>query len=292
MQELFRKLFGRIKPWLEAIEHFDFLFGAGFSGLLLKGVPIVLVLLTGGLGLIDKMPKTLVLLAMLGTTVLVMAVIYLGKQIFSIDVPSRSKALPKNTRLSGSKSKLNSNTKPIGLSGILLVAAVTGTLILIVQNYVNMHNAIDITELSIHPSGVLLPDATSKRPFGINLAWTNRGPLTIQNIRFHVIIEPVEKILSAVEEDQYIERLTNFSPLELASNELHPGDVNWKTFPKNRITMSDWQNVVNGSEVLYLFGYFDYFVNGQNKATELCFFLNKEFASAHNCIGHNRVISK
>lgn len=290
MPDFIKRLWERVRPWLEYFEHIDWV--AGKVSLLAwaakLGLPIMAGIIAFLIGLSDRIPKALLFLVVLGAIVLSLGIVVLWKNLTLQNNTPSDGGSPKTTKgKSQTKNKIK-ETHSSGVGNVILSALVTAVILLGGYKYFTEHDAMDRTALSVRPTGgVLLPGG--KIPaFGMNVGWVNKGPLDINGMVYHFDFEFPHRVLSANEEDAYIDILRTFSPLEVSTATLSSGDAAWVTFYDNKGEMTDWSRVADaGTMVVYLFAIFQYNVDGAVKQTEICNYITKDWPAIHNCIGHN-----
>lgn len=289
MREFLRNTWARFKPWLERAEHLDFVVGKLSTVawiIKLAGVPLSAGVIALLLGIVDRTPKALIFLFVLGAVVLALAMILLWKAVTApTERPKQKTPITKGRK--GIKKPEPQSPRPVGISGMLFTSVVTCTILIVGYKYINEHASIDRTQLAVHPAGVLL--VGGKIPaFGMNVLWTNKGPLSIENGNVHYHFDFVTQMLTPAEESGYFQEISAFNPIEIIPNELASGKSAWRSFFSDRKDIQDLQAVMDGKMIIYLFMTLQYFVDGNKKLTEFCIFLAKDYPAIHNCFDHNR----
>lgn len=295
--QFFRRIWTRLEPWLARVEHLDFLIGKISTAAWL--IKLIIVPMTAGfiallLGIVDKTPKALLFLVVMAALVLGLAIVLIWKMLTApSEVIAQKTRLARRNKTGGKAQKqvIAAAAPSIGIFGLLFTAVVTATILIVGYRYMTDHDAVERTVLSVHPAGVLFPGG--KIPaFGMNILWLNKGTLSVDNGLIHYTFEFPNRVLTYDEESRYSDEISTFSPTEFAINELQGGESSWRSFFDYKNEMQNWQDVLDGKMVVYLFMTFQYYVEGNKKLTEFCLYLNQDYPAVHNCVHSNKTIDE
>jgi hypothetical protein len=302
-------LWRRIEPWIARLELSNFLADkTGLGVFALKfGLPAVNGVAAMILAAIGHAPLYVIFLALLSGVVLTLSGIRQFQSMFitrtqqvvlqpspTKSTKERSVSRPAVQTTSKAPERIvtldhDKKTAGIGQAIIVGAAIIIGVIgNTVYQNWTVSRAQFDRTILTLLQ--IARPPIPEKNQFlGFNVIWLTTGPLSIRGVMHLYNFDSFSHILSPAEEDtQFVELDKRMPQEEPLLGELPPNKVAYATFQDERFTPADWQAVLDGKIVIYMFAEFRYLVEGTTKTTELCLFIDKYYPAIHNCLGHNQ----
>jgi hypothetical protein len=284
--EFIKSIWMRFRPVFDGLARLDFAWGKlGWGGPLLLGkvFPVFAAIVVAATAWANNQPFFVLILAALAAAVLTLGLAWLGLAILERMTPMKKAGISKRAN----KAEIKSSGTSLGICIIIAaIIAVGGAWVIF-----NWPTQVQYDQTRLVFTAVSRPPMPDIHQFlGFNIGFNNSGPLEITNFRSQFHFKSVSEELSNKEIDDELSDVTRRVPeRELFSNSIPvggPGDFG--TMQDERYTPDDWQQVLKGKLMIYMFAVFKYDVGEKHKISDICLVYNKDFPSVHNCYRNNR----
>jgi hypothetical protein len=275
-----RFIWTRIKPLLERLEHFDFLWGKlGGAVLLAKALPIIAATIIVIVAASEDAPLYVLMLAALAAAALVLMIVWL----FQIVSKNASAQLTTESHSGNNSTKVRVPLGAYLLTSTLVVAGV----LYYIHNWPSL---LDYNSTRLNFSLDARPITVDNKYLGYDVRWRDTGPLNIRNVRYFHHFKSSSEALTHEEIDSQLDDVERkVPPRGINVEELSPQSAaDWITMDDHRFSANDWDDVKHGKIMIYFFSVFKYDVEERAKTVKICFIFGSDFPPAvHTCLHNN-----
>jgi hypothetical protein len=176
-----------------------------------------------------------------------------------------------------------------------LAFVIGSTVFLLLQQIVGTENtaaaALDIARLDVARVEPVAPDASRPdKGFYVNIYTISNGDFVVTGMLDNYRFEYPERLLTKEEEEGFMKMVIAGLPepapggAEISPHQNGP----WFSEHDRRITSSEWNDVLSGKKLAYVFIAMKYLISNHVKITESCIFLSSEFPIYNLCPNNNR----
>jgi len=285
------RIWGRIKPWLERLEHSDFLFGwLAWKWL----TPMIGGVIIAALAWWNHAPAYVRGLAGLAAFVLILGTINLALQIQ--DRSARRAALAALPPGAARRAMAQAAPDVIKLTQLIgacvFISIITSifwyTLQIIHYESIDVKNAyLDVVPVQLRSR------SPNYLKVGVDVYFQNASQTypMVGLLHQHRFEYPPKQLNKSDEDIVMREVLAGLDKPVNTGSEMRPHGGRWGTFEDDRLGDAQWQEFIDGKRLIYLILGFTYFVGDTVKVTESCMWLMKGFP-AHECHDHNKTIAE
>jgi hypothetical protein len=272
----------------DGLARLDFAWGkAGWGSVFLgKAFPVLAAIVVAFAAWANSQPIFVLILCALAAAVLTLAATWLALATLEKIGTAKKSETPRSKKGSSPQAQGGSGGT-LGISMIIAALIVVGGAWAIFNWPTQLQY--DQTRLVFNSlPGPPLPDI--HQLLGFNIFFNNSGPLEITDYRLQFKFKSVKEELTNKEiDDEFSDISRRLPEKDLFSNSLPVGGSgSYITMQDEKYTPDDWQDVLSGKMMIYMFSTFKYDVGDKTKNSDICLVYNKDYPAVHNCYRNNK----